>query len=136
MYLAKGKDAISPSHSWYLFNEWSMKFYSSKGAIMRLAPVSGSSLDSSEFCEFVQHTKHGISEPVFYGDLVYKFKRIDGKHNFSDRFKKNQTLYKVEYNMDIMWQSSCLVVNPITSFFHILFLQEYWVLARSRTPLA
>ena len=30
----------------------------------------------------------GISEPIFYGDLVYKFKRIVGKRNFSDQFKK------------------------------------------------
>ena len=30
----------------------------------------------------------GISEPRFYGDLVYKFRRIVGKPNFSDRFKK------------------------------------------------
>ena len=32
--------------------------------------------------------QQGISEPVFYGDLVYKFKRIVGKPNFSDQFKK------------------------------------------------
>ena len=30
----------------------------------------------------------GISEPIFYGDLVYKFKRIVGKPKFSDQFKK------------------------------------------------
>ena len=29
-----------------------------------------------------------ISEPVFYGDLVYKFKRTVGKPYFSDQFKK------------------------------------------------
>ena len=39
--------------------------------------------------------QQGISEPIFYGDLVYKFKRIVGKPNFSDQFKKNsKTLYK------------------------------------------
>ena len=32
--------------------------------------------------------QQGISEPIFYGDLVYKFKRIVGKPNFSDQFKK------------------------------------------------
>ena len=32
--------------------------------------------------------QQGISEPIFYGDLHYKFKRIDGKPNFSDQFKK------------------------------------------------
>ena len=30
----------------------------------------------------------GKSEPIFYGDLVYKFKRIVGKPNFSDQFIK------------------------------------------------
>ena len=28
--------------------------------------------------------QQGISEPVLYGDLVYKFKRIVGKPHFSD----------------------------------------------------
>ena len=57
----------------------------------------------------------GISEPVFYGDLVYKFKSIVGKPNFSNHFKKIIKRYKrVEYNMDIMRQSAWLVVNPIT----------------------
>ena len=28
--------------------------------------------------------QQGISEPIFYGNLVYKFKRIVGKPNFSD----------------------------------------------------
>ena len=32
--------------------------------------------------------QQGISEPIFYGDLVYKFKRIVGKSNFSDQFKR------------------------------------------------
>ena len=32
--------------------------------------------------------QQGISEPIFYGDLVFKFKRIVGKPNFSDQFKK------------------------------------------------
>ena len=30
----------------------------------------------------------GLSEPEFYGDLVYKFKRIVGRADFSDQFKK------------------------------------------------
>ena len=32
--------------------------------------------------------QQGISEPIFYGDLVYKFNRIVGKPNFSDPDKK------------------------------------------------
>ena len=31
--------------------------------------------------------QQGISEPIFYGDLVDKFKRIVGKANFSDQCK-------------------------------------------------
>ena len=31
----------------------------------------------------------GISEPLFYSDLVYKFKIIVGKPDFSDQLKKD-----------------------------------------------
>ena len=61
--------------------------------------------------------QQGISEPIFYGDLVYKFKRIVGKPNFSDQFKKIVKRYiRVGYNLDIMRQSACLVLNPITVY--------------------
>ena len=53
----------------------------------------------------------------FYGDLVYKFKRIVGKPNLSDQFKKIVKRYiRVGYNLDIMRQSACLVLNPITVY--------------------
>ena len=59
--------------------------------------------------------QQGISEPIFYGDLVYKFKRIVRKPNISDQFKKIVKRYlRVGYNLDIMRQSACLVLNPIT----------------------
>ena len=35
-----------------------------------------------------------ISEPIFYGDLAYKFKIIVGKPKFSDQFKKIVKRYK------------------------------------------
>ena len=58
--------------------------------------------------------QQGISEPIFYGVLVYKFKRIIGKSNFSDQLKKIVKRYiRVGYNVDIMRQSACLVLNPI-----------------------
>ena len=61
--------------------------------------------------------QQGISEPIFYGDLVYKFKRIVGKPNFGDQFKKIVKRYiRVGYNLDIMRQSACLVLNPITVY--------------------
>ena len=61
--------------------------------------------------------QQGISEPIVYGDLVYKFKQIVGKPNFSDQFKKIVKRYiRVGYNLDIMRQSACLVLNPITVY--------------------
>ena len=41
--------------------------------------------------------KQGISEPIFYGDLVYtcKFKRIVGKPNISDLYEKIIKRYKM-----------------------------------------
>ena len=45
----------------------------------------------------------GISLPIFYCDLVDKFKRIVGKPNFSDQFKNIIKRYiKVGYNLDVM----------------------------------
>ena len=56
----------------------------------------------------------GISEPVLYGDLVYKFKRIVGKPSLSGQFEKIIKRHKrVRYNIDIMCQSANLAVNPI-----------------------
>ena len=61
--------------------------------------------------------QQGISEPIFYGDLVYKFKRIFGKPNFNDQFKKIVKRYiRVGYNLDTMRQSARLVFNPITVY--------------------
>ena len=61
--------------------------------------------------------QQGISEHMFYGYLVYKFKRIVGKPNFSDQFKKIVKRYiRGGYNLDIMRQSACLVLNPITVY--------------------
>ena len=58
--------------------------------------------------------QQGISEPIFYGNLVNKSKGIVGKPDFSDQFKKIVKRYiRVGYNLDIMQQSVCLVLNPI-----------------------
>ena len=57
----------------------------------------------------------GLSEPEFYGDLVYKFKIIVGRADLSDQFRKNIVRYKrIGYNINIMRQSACLVFNTIT----------------------
>ena len=56
----------------------------------------------------------GLSEPEFYGDLVYKFRKIVGKNDFPYHFKKIIIRYKkIGYNIYVMRQTACLVVNPI-----------------------
>ena len=56
----------------------------------------------------------GLSEPEFYGDLVYKFRKIISKNDFPYHFKKIIVRYKkVGYNIDVLRQTACLVVNPI-----------------------
>ena len=56
----------------------------------------------------------GLSELEFYGDLVYKFRKIIGKNNFPYHFKKiNDRYKKIGYNIDVLRQTACLVVNPI-----------------------
>ena len=58
--------------------------------------------------------QQGILEPEFYGDLVYRFRKIVGKSNFSEQFRKLFNLYKrIGYSLDIMRQIACLVINPI-----------------------
>ena len=55
------------------------------------------------------------SEPEFYGNLMYKFRKIVGKPDFSDHFSKFVICYKRKwYNIDFIKQFSCLAVNPIT----------------------
>ena len=44
----------------------------------------------------------GLSEPEFYSDLIYKFKKIVGRADFSDQFKKIIVRYKrIRYNINI-----------------------------------
>ena len=57
----------------------------------------------------------GLYVPEFYGDLVYKLRKIRGMTDFSDQFRKIIMRYKrIVYNLNVMRQSACLVINPIT----------------------
>ena len=56
----------------------------------------------------------GLLEPDFYGDLVYKLKKIVGSNNFSAQFIKIISYYKkIGYNIIVLQQTACLVVNAI-----------------------
>ena len=79
------------------------KFYCRHSALLEKYSVSLKTL-----------LQQGISEPEFYGDLVYRFKTIVGKSRFSEQFRKLINRYKrIGYSLDIMRQTACLVVNPI-----------------------
>ena len=59
--------------------------------------------------------RQGLSKPDFYCDLVYKLKKIVGSNNFSAHFIKIISHYKkIGYNISVLQQTACLVVNPIT----------------------
>ena len=50
----------------------------------------------------------GLSEPE------YKFKKLRGMTDFSDQFRKIIMRYRrIGYNLSVMRQSACLVINPI-----------------------
>ena len=60
-------------------------------------------------------SRQGLSEPEFYGDLVYKLKKIVGSNKFSAQFIKIISHYRqIGYNINVLQQIACLVVNPIT----------------------
>ena len=51
--------------------------------------------------------QQGLSEPEFYGHLVYKFKKMRGMTDFSDQFRKIILRYKqIGYNLNVMRQSA------------------------------
>ena len=59
--------------------------------------------------------RRGLSEPEFYGNLVYKLKKIVGSNIFSAQFVKIISNYKkIGYNITVLQQTACLVVDPIT----------------------
>ena len=66
------------------------KFYRRHSALLEKYSVSLKTL-----------LQQGISEPEFYGNLVYGFRKIVGKSK------------RIGYSLDIMRQTACLVVNPI-----------------------
>ena len=57
----------------------------------------------SKFNVGLKSLLQGLSEPEFYGYLVYDFKKIKGKTDFSDQFRKIIMRYKrIGYNLNVM----------------------------------
>ena len=56
-----------------------------------------------------------LSGPEVYGHLVFKFKKIMGRTDFTDQFQKIIIRHKrISYDLNVMRQSACLVINPMT----------------------
>ena len=71
-----------------------------------------------------------LSEPEFYGDLVYEFKKLKRINDFSFQFRKIITRYRrIGYNLNVMRQSACLVFNPIIFLFYVLVFKKIVLLA-------
>ena len=50
----------------------------------------------------------GLSDSEFYGDLVYKFKKIMGRTDYSDQFRTIIIRHKrIAYILNVMRQSAC-----------------------------
>ena len=45
--------------------------------------------------------QQGISDPVFYGDIVYRFRKNVGKSIFFETIQKVLSVIKIVYNIDI-----------------------------------
>ena len=59
--------------------------------------------------------RQGLSEPEFYGDLVYTLKKIVGSDHFSAQFIRIISHYKkIGYSISVLQLTAFLVVNPIT----------------------
>ena len=64
----------------------------------------------------------GLSEPEFYDDLVYKFKKLIGRNDLSFQFRKIITRYRrIGYNLNIMRPSACLGFYPIMVDIYVVF---------------
>ena len=73
--------------------------------------------------------QQGICNPEFYGDLVYKFKKIIGNPNFSNLFKCIVNRFKrAGHSLDIMRQTACLVLTQslLKAMLHSLVARRWF----------
>ena len=71
--------------------------------------LDGDLLRRASYGVYIALLREGLSEPEFYGDLVYKFKKLTGRNDFSSQLRKIITSYRrIGYNLNVMRQSACL----------------------------
>ena len=79
------------------------KFYRRHSALLEKYSVSLKTL-----------LQQGISEPEFYGDLVYRFRKNVGKSGFSEQFGKLiDRCGRVGCSLGVVRRAACLVVGPV-----------------------
>ena len=105
----------------------------------KIAPISSSNSDAIDrlpcynppvqgkenpeaHCKFATTEAHfysvGLSEPEFYGDLVYKVNKLIGRKDFSFQFRKIITRYRrIGYNLNVICDS-----------LHAWFLTQSWLI--------
>ena len=71
--------------------------------------LDGDLLRRASYGVYIALLREGLSEPEFYGDLVYKFKKLTGRNDFSSQLRKIITSYRrIGYILNVMRQSACL----------------------------
>ena len=74
----------------------------------------------SKFCDisFQEYVSNGISHPVFYGDLVYKLRRVKDTPNFIlSGSKIVKRLWRRQYDPLIIEKTRGLVLGPSTALY-------------------
>ena len=67
---------------------------------------------------FQEYVSKGITDPVFYGDLVYKLRRVKSDSNFmSSRSKIVKRLRRRQYDPEIIERTIGLVLRPFTALY-------------------
>ena len=65
-----------------------------------------------------EYASKGIYHPVFYGDLVYKLRRVKDTPNFiSSGSKTVKRIRRRQYDPLIMERTTCLVLGPSTALY-------------------
>ena len=70
-------------------------------------------------CNMKTLMQQGISHPEFYGDVIYKLRKIVGHTNFQPLFSKViKKFIKRKYDPNVLQHTACLVVDPFTVGHH------------------
>ena len=70
------------------------------------------------YLSFQEYVSKGITHPVFYGDLVYKLRRVKNESNFiSSGSKIVKRLRRRQYDPEIIEKTIGLVLGPFTALY-------------------